>query len=77
LVTFSLSESTLTACSDSENSDITNSLHRKHDDWWTSNADVHILGFSHAQFRLLGLSREFVLFDEFPVWKQGLMQLSG
>jgi len=55
------------------------SLHGKHDGWGSfgrpTNADVYILGISHAEFGPWGLRREYVLFDETSVWKQILLQL--
>ncbi len=57
------------------------SLHGKHDGWGTfgrpTNANVYILGISHAEFGPYGLNREFVLYDETSVWKQILMQQGG
>jgi predicted ester cyclase len=50
------------------------SLHGKHDGWGTfgtpSNAEVYILGISHAEFGPWGLRREYTLFDETAIWKQ-------
>lgn len=37
-------------------------------------ADVHIMGFTHAEFGPWGLRREWTLFDEVSIWKQILMQ---
>ena len=50
------------------------SLHGKHDGWGSfgapTQADVYVLGMSHAEFGPWGLRREYVLFDETAVWKQ-------
>jgi len=57
------------------------SLHGKHDGWGSfgrpTNAEVYVLGISHAEFGPRGLSREFVLYDETAVWKQILMHQGG
>ncbi|MCJ8324612.1 MAG: nuclear transport factor 2 family protein [Rhizobiales bacterium] len=37
-------------------------------------ANVHIMGFSHADFGPYGLRREFTLYDEVSIWKQIYMQ---
>lgn len=54
------------------------SLHGKHEGWGTlgkpTQADVYILGISHAEFGPWGLRREYVLFDETAVWKQLVLQ---
>ncbi|MEM9732856.1 MAG: ester cyclase [Pseudomonadota bacterium] len=54
------------------------SLHGKHEGWGTfgapSQADVYILGISHAEFGPRGLHREYVLFDEVAIWKQIVLQ---
>jgi len=54
--------------------------------WWLSgthagagcfgdptNATLHIMGISHAEFGPWGLRREWILFDEVAVWKQVAM----
>lgn len=54
------------------------SLHGKHEGWGMfgkpTQADVYILGMSHAEFGPWGLRREYVLFDETSVWKQIVLQ---
>ena len=35
-----------------------------------TNAEVYVLGLSHAEFGPYGLRREFVLIDEIAIWKQ-------
>ncbi len=54
------------------------SLTGKHEGWGAfgqpSGADVHVIGFSHAEFGPWGLRREYVLIDEVQVWKQILLQ---
>lgn len=54
------------------------SLHGKHEGWGAfgkpTQADVYILGISHAEFGPWGLRREYVLFDETAVWKQMVLQ---
>jgi hypothetical protein len=54
------------------------SLHGKHEGWGTlgkpTQADVYILGISHAEFGPWGLRREYVLFDETAVWKQMVLK---
>ena len=50
------------------------SLTGKHDGWGAfgtpSQADVHVMGMSHAEYGPRGLNREFILYDEVAVWKQ-------
>ncbi len=50
------------------------SLHGKHDGWGAfgapSNAEVYVLGISHAEFGPYGLRREWALYDETAIWKQ-------
>lgn len=50
------------------------SLAGKHDGWGVfgppSDAEIYVLGISHAEFGPWGLRREYVLFDETAVWKQ-------
>ena len=50
------------------------SLHGRHDGWGVfgspTNADVYVLGISHAEFGPYGLRREWVLYDETAIWKQ-------
>jgi SnoaL-like polyketide cyclase len=50
------------------------SLTGKHEGWGAfgapSDAEVYVLGLSHAEFRPWGLRREYVLYDETAVWKQ-------
>lgn len=50
------------------------SLTGKHDGWGAfdtpSQADVHVMGMSHAEYGPRGLIREFTLYDEVAVWKQ-------
>jgi len=54
------------------------SLQGKHEGWGTfgapTQADVYVLGISHAEFGPRGLRREYVLFDETAVWKQLVLQ---
>jgi hypothetical protein len=54
------------------------SLQGKHEGWGMfgkpTQADVYILGISHAEFGPWGLRREYVLFDETAVWKQLVLQ---
>lgn len=54
------------------------SLQGKHEGWGTfgkpTQADVYILGMSHAEFGPWGLRREYVLFDETSIWKQIVLQ---
>ena len=38
-----------------------------------SNAELHVMGISHAEFGPHGLRREWVLFDETAIWKQILL----
>ena len=53
------------------------SLQGKHSGWGTfgtpTNAEVYILGISHAEFGPWGLRREYTLIDETAVWKQILL----
>ncbi|NBQ40598.1 MAG: nuclear transport factor 2 family protein [Alphaproteobacteria bacterium] len=50
------------------------SLHGKHEGWGSfgapTNAEVYVLGISHAEFGPNGLRREYVLYDETAIWKQ-------
>jgi len=50
------------------------SLHGKHDGWGAfgapTNAEVYVLGISHAEYGPYGLRREWVLYDETAIWKQ-------
>ena len=50
------------------------SLDGRHDGWGCygqpSNARVHIMGITHAEFGAWGLRREYTLFDEVAIWKQ-------
>ena len=50
------------------------SLHGRHDGWGAfgapTNADVYVLGISHAEYGPYGLRREWVLYDEAAIWKQ-------
>ena len=39
-----------------------------------TNAEVYVLGISHAEFGPWGLRREFTLYDETAIWKQILLQ---
>ena len=39
-----------------------------------SNAQVYIMGISHAEFGPRGIKNEWVLFDETMIWKQILMK---
>ena len=49
-------------------------LNGKHEGWGAfgppSNAPVHIMGVTHAEFGPYGLRREYTLFDEAAVWMQ-------
>ena len=38
-----------------------------------SDAEIHIMGASHAEYGPWGLRREFVLYDEIAIWKQILL----
>ncbi len=58
------------------------SLTGRHEGWGAfgppSNAQVHVMGITHAEFGSLGvatprLRREYTLFDETAIWKQILM----
>ncbi|MBX2824404.1 MAG: ester cyclase [Gammaproteobacteria bacterium] len=50
------------------------SLTGRHEGWGSfgapTDAEVHVLGISHAEFGPYGLRREYVLFDETAIWKQ-------
>jgi SnoaL-like domain len=50
------------------------SLHGKHEGWGAfgapTQAEIYVLGISHAEFGPNGLRREFVLYDETAIWKQ-------
>jgi len=50
------------------------SLFGKHDGWGAfgapTNAEVYVLGISHAEYGPYGLRREWVLYDETAIWKQ-------
>lgn len=54
------------------------SLHGKHVGWGgfgiPTQAEVYIMGISHAEFGPWGLRREYVLYDETAIWKQILLQ---
>ncbi len=54
------------------------SLTGKHEGWGgfgvPTDAEVHIMGMSHAEFGPWGLRREYVLVDETAIWKQILLQ---
>ena len=54
------------------------SLHGKHDGWGTfgapTDADVYVLGISHAEYGPYGLRREWVLYDEAAIWKQIVLE---
>jgi len=54
------------------------SLHGRHDGWGLlgipTNADVYVLGISHAEFGPWGLRREYTLFDETSLWKQLILK---
>ncbi len=54
------------------------SLRGRHDGWGKfgapAGADVYLMGASHAEFGSWGLRREYVLYDEVAIWKQGLLQ---
>lgn len=54
------------------------SLHGKHEGWGSfgvpTQADVYVLGISHAEFGPWGLRREYCLFDETAIWKQMILQ---
>jgi hypothetical protein len=53
------------------------SIHGQHEGWGAfgapTQADVYVMGISHAEFGPDGLRREYVLFDETAVWKQILL----
>ena len=53
------------------------SLSGRHEGWGAfgkpTNADVYVMGISHAEFGPWGLRREYTLFDETAVWKQILL----
>ena len=40
-------------------------------------AEIHVMGFTHAEFGPWGLRREWSLWDEVAIWKQILMQVTG
>lgn len=50
------------------------SLRGKHEGWGSfgapSQADVYVMGLSHAEFGPWGLRREYVIYDEVAIWKQ-------
>ena len=50
------------------------SLWGKHEGWGAfgapTNAEVYVLGISHAEFGPWGLRREYVVYDETAIWKQ-------
>ncbi len=54
------------------------SLSGKHDGWGMfgrpTGAEVHIMGFTHAEFGPYGLRREWTLYDHVSIWKQIFMQ---
>ena len=54
------------------------SLRGKHDGWGMfgqpTDANIYVMGFTHAEFGPLGLRREWTLFDHVSIWKQILMQ---
>jgi hypothetical protein len=39
-----------------------------------SEADVHVMGISHAEFGPWGLRREWTLYDEIAIWKQIILK---
>jgi hypothetical protein len=49
-------------------------LNGTHDGWGMfgqpTGAQIHVMGFTHAEFGLYGLRREFTLFDPVSIWKQ-------
>lgn len=53
------------------------SLHGRHDGWGAfgrpTQAEVYILGATHAEFGPWGLRREYTLYDETSIWKQILL----
>ena len=53
------------------------SLNGKHEGWGMfgqpTGAQVHIMGFTHAEFGPYGLRREWTLFDIVSIWKQIFM----
>jgi len=53
------------------------SLHGRHSGWGAfgrpSNAEVYVMGISHAEFGPWGLRREWTLIDETAIWKQILL----
>lgn len=53
------------------------SLRRRHDGWGAfgspSGADVHVMGFTHADFGPWGIRAEFTVFDETAIGKQILL----
>jgi predicted ester cyclase len=54
------------------------SLHGRHSGWGAfgapTNAEVYVLGLSHAEFGPWGLRREYVLYDETAIWTQILLK---
>lgn len=54
------------------------SLRGKHDGWGVfgspTDAEVYVMGISHAEFGSWGLRREYTIFDETAIWKQILMK---
>ncbi len=54
------------------------SLHGRHSGWGAfgapTDADVYVMGLSHAEFGPWGLRREYVLYDETAVWTQILLK---
>ena len=50
------------------------SLNGTHDGWGMfvqpTGAQIHVMGFTHAEFGPYGLRREFTLFDPVSIWKQ-------
>lgn len=53
------------------------SLQGKHSGWGSfgapSDAEVHVMGISHAEWGPRGLSREWIMVDETAIWKQILL----
>lgn len=54
------------------------SLTGRHEGWGAfgapSQADVYVMGISHAEFGPWGLRREYTLYDETAIWKQILLK---
>ena len=50
------------------------SLNGTHDGWGMfgqpTGTQIHVMGFTHAEFGPYGLRREFTLFDPVSIWKQ-------